>query len=112
MPGVLFVKYEDMHSRPLETLRAITSHIGLANLDEAHLQTAVDYCEFEKMRRYEETNKFKNKRLYNDQPSDPEAFKTRKGVIGGYREYLSEATVERINAYLADNLSDQLSFYQ
>lgn len=112
MPGVLFVKYEDMHSRPLETLRAITSHIGLANLDEAHLQTAVDYCEFEKMRRYEETNKFKNKRLYNDQPSDPEAFKTRKGVIGGYREYLSEETIERINGYLADNLSDQLSFYQ
>lgn len=112
MPGVLFVKYEDMHSRPLETLRAITSHIGLANLDEAHLQTAVDYCEFEQMRRYEETNKFKNSRLYNDQPSDPEAFKTRKGVIGGYREYLSEATIERINAYLADNLSDQLSFYQ
>ena len=112
MPGVMFVRYEDMHCRPLETLRAITSHIGLANLDEAHLQTAVDYCEFEKMRRYEETNKFKNKRLYNDQPSDPEAFKTRKGVVGGYREYLSAETIQRIDAYLADNLSDQLSFYQ
>ena len=112
MPGVMLVRYEDMHSRPLDTLRAIIDHIGLSNIGDAHLQTAVDYCEFDKMRRYEETNKFKNARLYNDQSSDPEALKTRKGVIGGYREYLSDESVRRINAYLADNLSEQLWFYK
>lgn len=112
MSGVMLIRYEDMHSRPLDTLRAITSHIGLSNIDDAHLQTAVEYCEFEKMRRYEETNKFNNRRLYNDQPSDPEAFKTRKGVIGGYREYLSDESIRSINAYLTNNLSDQLSFYK
>jgi len=112
MPDVILVRYENMHSSPLDTLRTITGHIGLSNIGDAHLQTAVDYCEFEKMRRYEETNKFKNARLYNDQSSDPEALKTRKGVIGGYREYLSDESVRRINAYLADNLSEQLWFYK
>ncbi len=37
--------------------------------------------------------------------SDPESFKTRKGRVGGYADYLCGKEIEYMNAYLEKNLA-------
>jgi len=43
--------------------------------------------------------------------SDEESFKTRKGKVGGYREYLTADEIDAIDARIAANLSPFFADY-
>jgi len=110
--NVLFIRYEDLHSHPASVLQSVLRHLGQRGVRDDCLASAVKFCEFDKMREYELTNKFQNRRLFSDKNADPEGFKTRRGKVGGYRQYLSDKTLSKINAYIQENLTEQLACYK
>jgi hypothetical protein len=101
----LLQRYEDYHAAPRAAFQALLQSLTLPELGPAALDNAVAYGKFDNMRRLEETNALNNARLMAPEDGDPEGFKTRKGKVGGYRDYLSPADVAWIDSYLRDNLA-------
>ncbi len=98
------VSYEDLTNAPAKTLTRCISFLEWPSKPDGFLQQVIDYGSFEKMRAYEESNAFKNFTLVPPKNPDPEGFKVRKGKIGGYRDYLSDADIDHMNGYIADTL--------
>jgi hypothetical protein len=84
---VTVFKYEDLHADPLGTARALLAWLGVENLDEPALAQAVAAARFDAMRTLEASGN-PNPRLQPGDPSDPESYKMRRGLVGGYRDYL------------------------
>lgn len=83
------VRYEDLKADAVGELRRILRFVGIEELSHAHLEDAARFASFENMRSMETKGVFKSGRLRPRDPSDTESFKTRKGKIGGYVNYLS-----------------------
>lgn len=95
---VLLVRYEQLHAAPRTCLRWILSFIGAGPVDDGLLAAAVRYASIENVRRLERRDAFADPRLRPGDPSDPDSWKVRRGVVGGYVDYLSAddlAYVER-----------------
>ena len=92
-----FLRYEDMHRDAAGALGRVLRFMG-ADVPAATIASAVDYCAFENMRRAEMEDRFGHDALRPGPTGDPEAFKVRKGKVGGYTEYLSVDDVAYIDA--------------
>ena len=106
----LFIRYEDMHQSPRDTLLKVLEFIGEASPAENLLDQSIEYCSFSNLKRLEARNKFGKGKLKPANTADPESFKVRKGKTGGYMEYLSEQDVEFIDKAIADYNFDFSSF--
>ena len=99
----LVVAYEDLHADPQRVLAATAEFLGCPAAAGA-LASAVTFGEFDNMRRLELEGGFGRPRLAMRDANDVESLKTRKGVVGGYAEYLSRKDLsyveERIGALL------------
>jgi len=98
----LLLAYEDLHADPTAGLDAALAFFG-APASSAVLALAVEFGRFENMQRLEREDDFAhdNRRLVARDPSDPESFKTRRGEVGGYREYLSGDDVAYVEERIA-----------
>ena len=96
--GFLLVRYEDLHREPQAQLRRIMDFLGLNQVDDQVIQEAVDFAAFDKMRQMEKEDRFKSTSLKPGDAGNPESFKTRKGKIGGYVEYLSPEEIDFLNS--------------
>jgi hypothetical protein len=107
----LVLAYEDLHRDPATELHAALEFFGIS-ADERVIDAAVEFGRFENMRSLERDGAFAldNRRLGTRNPDDPESFKTRKGAVGGYREYLSDADVEYVEARIAELLPIALGY--
>ena len=106
----IIVTYEDLKNRGPRTLMKIMKFLGLNNVSLETVKKAYDYCVFEKMRKYEKAHTFKRDLRPGDK-NDEESYMTRKGKVGGYREYLDEDDIQYINEQL-ENLNDFYNFYK
>jgi hypothetical protein len=100
----LLVRYEDLHENPHHELRRVLDFLGVSHRDEV-INEAVNCCSFEKMRNLEKTQQFDMK-LKPANPEDEESYKTRKGKVGGFVEYLNEQEIAYINRLINETLSD------
>ncbi len=73
---------------------------------------AVQYASFNNMRKLEQTESFKSQKLRPTNINDLESFKTRKGKVGGFTDYLGEADIEYIDQKIHTQLSDYYNFYK
>jgi hypothetical protein len=98
----LLVSYEELHADPQVVLAATAEFLGCPASTVA-LASAVTFGEFDNMRRLEIEGGF-GRRMNMRDANDVESLKTRKGVVGGYAEYLSRKDVsyveKRIRALL------------
>ena len=99
----LLIQYEELHKGPHSCLKKVMDFIGMENADEDIINTAVEYSRFDNMKKLEEKKFFKTNKLRPGNPDDPESFKVRKGIIGGYKEYLNPEDIE-----YADNVMQEL----
>ncbi len=106
--GFLLVRYEDLKTDPERELRRVVDFLGLEVIQDSTLQEAVEYASFENMRRMEVEGKFRSGLLNPAVGTDQESYKTRKGKIGGYADYLSQEEIIELNQKIAGELS---SFY-
>lgn len=100
----LLVRYEDMQANPGREMRRFLSFIELNAITNEEIDEAVEFASFDNMRRMEEKGNFSSI-LKPVDPSDPESYKTRKGKVAGFTEYLTSEDIEYINYRMKEVLS-------
>ncbi len=93
----LFIRYEDLHNDPEDALTKVFGFLGDPNIEPRFIHSAIDYCKFENLRKFESEKKFSSGILSPKDPNDPESYKTRKGLMGNYHQYLSENDIAYID---------------
>src|SRR5436190_5046601 len=83
------IRYESLREFPRENFRTLLAVLGETTPDVSIFQAALDFSEFENMKKMEAAGAFDSKILRPGDVRDPESFKVRRGKVGGYREYLS-----------------------
>ena len=101
----LLVRYEDMHEDPKRELRRVLDFLDLKEVSNDVIAEAVRFTSFENMRKMELADKFKSTRLRPLDKEDKESYKTRKGKVGGFIDYLSRENIEYINRKMNEELS-------
>jgi hypothetical protein len=97
--SVHLLRYEDLRADPAGGLRGLLDFLDLAPEPDAIAQ-AVEFGSFDSMKRMEAEDKapvYESSGLgvfATGDRSDPDAFHVRRGVVGGYREYLSAESSE------------------
>ena len=93
----LLIRYEQLHAHPQELLREVLRFLGAGMVGQEHIAEAVAYASFENMRRLERANVFHDPRLQPGNLSESESYKVRRGVVGGFVDYLPEADIAYID---------------
>jgi hypothetical protein len=101
----LLVRYEDLHSDPHHELRRILDFVGLEEIGSNAIEAAVRFTSFENMRRLETSGALADGRVLRPgDPSDEESYKTRRGKIGGFIDYFSDADIDYMNRKITREL--------
>jgi hypothetical protein len=96
-PDFRIFRYEDLRKDVAGQAREILGFLGVPHVDEQLLRQAAEFSSFENMRAMEQQGRFREGMLKAANTQDPESFKVRKGVVGGYREYLSPEDIEYVD---------------
>jgi hypothetical protein len=98
------VRYEDLHRDTVGTLVNLFGFLGCGQVISVEaIMDAVQYNQFEKMRAREQNGVYSHSALELRQ-GGPNAMKTRRGKVGGYRDYFHVADVEFMDTYICQNL--------
>jgi len=106
----LFLRYEDMHQDPKTSLIKVLEFIGERDIDENIVEQSVEYCSFVHLRKLETQDRFKKSALRVRDAEDPESYKTRKGKVGGYKDYLSDEDQAFVDEVIKDRNFDFAKF--
>ena len=87
------------------------SHYGRKFVQFLRAANAAAEASFAKMREKELTGEF-GPRLSARNKNATATFKTREGKVGGFREHLDAATIERMNARMTQVLPSEFGFFQ
>jgi len=109
--GFLLVRYEDIHRDAIGELRRVLGFMGVRVAEET-MQQAVDFASFENMRHYERANALEAPELAPANVGDDESYKVRRGLVGGYVDYLDAETIERMNRRINAELDDYFDYYK
>ena len=101
----MFIRYEELHADTAGTLARVLPFFGISAGPDA-IAAAVDYCRFDNLKRGEAEQRFRGSALVPGREGDPEAFKVRRGKVGGYVDYLSADDIDYIDAAIADRGSE------
>ena len=100
-PQFTLIRYEACRREPETTFREVLRFLGFREVVEAVFQKSVEFAGFENMKRLEEVKQFDYRGLARADPGDPESFRVRRGIVGGYREYLTSEQVDILDRALA-----------
>lgn len=107
------VRYEELHADAEACLRDVLRFIGIPDVADATIRRAVDFGSFANMRHLELRGSIQHRGMLAGDLSDPESFKTRRGKIGGYVDYMGSDDIvwtetmirERLDPYYAPELT-------
>lgn len=115
----LLLRYEDLRRDPHTQFRALLEFLE-APLNDELIAVAVAYSDFDNMRKMEKEDAGKKSLRYEgsgslvfatgDISKTSEAFHVRKGRVGGYREYLSEADIEYLRSRMRGLVPDWFGY--
>ncbi|ADH85793.1 sulfotransferase domain-containing protein [Desulfurivibrio alkaliphilus] len=100
----LLISYEDLHADPAGELRRVLEFIGYGEISEDIIREAVEFCRFDNMRRLEAGNAFGTSALSAREVDDEESYKTRKGKVGGYGDYLNGEGLAYVEKVIGERL--------
>lgn len=109
--GFLLVRYENLHTEPIEEVRKIFKFLQLPDVSDETIRKAVELSKFDRMRKLEEVQEIDGYRLTPGDAQDQESFKTRRGVVNGFEDYLSVEEIQNLNQKIQNELSDYYQFY-
>jgi hypothetical protein len=94
----LLIRYEDMRANPVRILGNVLAFMDIQASPE-ELRAVVEWTSFENMRQLErnQTIESGSRRLMIKDQNNPDAFKVRRGKVGGYRDYFGERELENID---------------
>lgn len=99
--NVLVVRYEDLKADTEEELRRVRDFIGF-DAGDASLRAAAERASFSSMKSGEREGSFSHQgsRFGNRGRDSDDAFKVRRGKVGGYRDYMTPQQAEEIDALI------------
>lgn len=100
----LMVRYEDMHANPCAELRKVIDFLGINGIEDLDIRQAVDFGRFDNMLNLEKEGNLQGPRLRAGSEGDLDAYKVRKGKVGGYVEYLSIEDAKYVDDRVRENL--------
>ncbi|WP_185819952.1 sulfotransferase domain-containing protein [Salibacterium salarium] len=92
----LLIKYEELRENTYREIEKVLSFLRLDNVKKKTIKKAIEYCSFKNMRKLEKNNEFSSILKPMD-PEDIESYKTRRGVVGGYKSYLNREEINYLN---------------
>lgn len=104
-PDACIVRYEDLRAEPERELGALCRFLGLEAKPE-EIARAVAFASFDSLREKERTSFFEGSRLAPADPDDPDSYKVRRAVVGGYRDYFDAAQVAAMEDAVRRGLED------
>lgn len=110
--AVLPIRYEELLEDPVGEFTRLITFLEWPDFGAKAVRGAVAAGRFEEMHRLEAAGEMESVRVSAPESGDPEAFKTRRGVAGGYVDYLGQADVDYIDSYLEDNLDGAYDYYK
>ena len=96
-PAVHLVRYEDCRAHSTRIFREILLFLHVPRIDEHIFAHSLAFCSFENMQRMEAAAEFTTSILAPGAAHDTESFKVRRGIVGGYRDYLAASDVLYLN---------------
>ena len=111
LKGFFLLRYEDLRTRPEETLRALLEFMGTPGTDE-EIREAVEFSSYENMKKMEQKKTFwlSGGRMVPKDRDNPNSYKVRRAKVGGYRDYFDDAQVEQIEALVNSTLSPDFGY--
>jgi hypothetical protein len=91
------IKYEDLHQQPAPTLSKVLKAMQFPQPDPSALERAIEWGQFENMKKLEQSRYFKNDSMHPKNPEDPDSFKVREGKVGGYKSHLRPEDLDYID---------------
>lgn len=107
----LLVRYEDMLADPLSWLREVLGFLGIEGVSEEVLVEAVEQNRIDRVRDREASLSY-DKRLKPGDVDDPESYKARRGVAGGFVDYLSPEDIERATRFIREHMNPRYGYAQ
>jgi hypothetical protein len=108
--GFCLVRYEDLKRSTAAEVKRILLFAGLDPLVDAHVEEATRFASFENMRAMEKGDVLKTGRLRARDPGDAESFKTRKGKVGGYVDYLGPDEIVWMERKIRETLDPSFGY--
>ena len=93
----LLVRYEDMHKSAEKIIASVLSFLGLDYIEEDIIRTSVEFANFSNLKNLEKEDYFQSDKIRPADTQDNESYKVRRGIIGGYKSYLSKADIVYID---------------
>jgi alcohol sulfotransferase len=106
----ILVRYEDLRVAPVAELGRVMAFLG-APCSPDELEQAVAFASFENLKDKETTRFFGSERLRPTNSADPDAFKVRRGKVGGYRDYFDAAELSVIDGIVETRLAPRLGYH-
>ena len=103
---LLVVRYEDMRAQPERVLSRILAFMGTPGTAD-EVREAVAFASFENMRKMEADSTFwlSGGRMRPRDRQNPQSFKTRRGKVGGYRDYFDDGEIAEIDRLVEEQLA-------
>jgi len=98
----LLLRYEEMHKNTEEVLARTLKFLGLDEVDYHIIRKAVKFASFSNMKKMEKDNFFKRKAIRPVNINDDDSYKVRRGIVGGYYNYLSEEDIKYIDQVIKE----------
>jgi hypothetical protein len=114
LPGldhVLVVRYEDLRAEPETWLERITAFTGLEASRE-EISDAVKFASLENMKQMERTAAFgtRGRRFSSGKQSSSDAYKVRRGKVGGYQDYFTDEQAQEIERLVNTTLAPSYGY--
>ena len=106
-PRSLTAFYEALHGDPEQTLGSILDFLGTPALPD-ELAPVIRRCAFDNLQRLEASGEFLSPRLRPFDPGDPDSFKVRRGVVHGYRNYLTSDEIQAVDRLVEETLNAEV----
>lgn len=110
--AVLRITYEALRADTAGALRETLAFLRIPCPSEPVLCEIVGEFAFERMRQIERGGQAAGHQLRPGDVNDPESYKARRGKVGGYRDYLSEADIDWLDSRIANDLDDWYADYK
>lgn len=94
----LLLRYEDLHEDAERELRRVAGFMELSGVSDETIRGAVEHARFGAMKAREAARPADGSALAAARAGDAESFKTRRGKVGGYQDYLSKENIAWLNA--------------
>jgi hypothetical protein len=111
LDDMLVVRYEDLRAEPEDWLERIAHFTGYTAC-RGEIEDAVEYASLENMKKMEHGGSFgtRSRRFSSGEQASSDAYKVRRGKVGGYRDYFTDEQLVEIDNLVNSSLTPEYGY--